>query len=170
MNIVAIGLEADVVAEIEKQTGHKILSFPTPPKIYAKEGKAYVLHPHVMYHYFAPDFVLWYGYFEDPTEPMRNATLRASRLALALSNTPTFPDVRTTLPWDDKMLSVVLALTVDEVSPPRGLFPPHIPVQSTPNTVLKWGNGHCGDGKQLLVTGQEESQACVGDVLTEPSV
>jgi hypothetical protein len=170
VNIVAIGLEDDVAAEIEKQSGHKIQSFPQPPRIYAKEGKAYVKHPHIMGYYFAPDFVLWYGYFDDPSDPMRNTVIRASRLALAISNTPTFPDVRTTLPWDDKMLSVVLALTVDEVSPPRGLFPPMNPVESSPNTVLKWGNGHCGDGKQLLVTGQEEYQACVGDVLAEPFV
>lgn len=170
MNIVSIGLEDDVVAEIQKRSGHKILSFPTPPRIYAKEGKAYVIHPHIMDHYFAPDFVLWYGYFEDPSDPKRNAIIRGSRLALAISNTPTFPEVRTTLPWDDKMLAVVLAITVDEISPPRGLFPPPNPVQSTPNTVLKWGNSHCGEGKQLLVTGQEESQACVGDVLAEPFV
>lgn len=174
MNIVSIGLEDDVVEEIAKQSGHKIQSFPQPPRIYAVNGKACVLHPHIMDHYFEPDFVLWYGYFEDIDDPKRNDLIRGSRLALAISNTPTFPDVRTTLPWDDKMLSVVLAVTVDESSPPRGLYPrslfPANPRGFTPNTVLKWGNGHCGDGKQLFVTGQEECGARSGDMLTEPFV
>lgn len=178
MMVAVIGLEHDVIAQLKDRCGKDVrfTIYEAPPRIYAHQGKAYLAHSNIMDHYITPDFVIWYGYFEDPDDPKQSAKIRSSRLALAISNTPSYPDVRTTLPWDDKMLSVVMALNVEGISPARGLFPHSSgtakrDIQRTPKTVLKWGNGHCGDGKQLLMTGDESVTASYGhDVLAEPFV
>ena len=101
------------------------------------------------------DGVLYYSYFED---------VEKERLALALSTVPTFPDVRATLPLDDKLAALVFALRAD----PDGARAPSRWVARSrafcnllsaeekqviadhPGCVVKLGNAHCGEGKWLV--------------------
>jgi hypothetical protein len=174
MNVATIGLESDVQKEIERLVDDRTIKFlhhPVPPKIYTSEGVAYVAHPNIMDYYVPTDFVVWYSYFEDPELPKQTATSRLSRMALAMSNAMTFPNIKSALPFDDKMMALVLANAVGcYPSVNRGFFPPNQPITTGPNMVLKWGNLHCGEGKQLLVTGDEPLTSQFETVLAEPFV
>lgn len=131
--------------------------YPMPPKgVEVREGNTYLPHPYVMGLTVVPDLIVWYSYFDD---------VRDIRTALAISNTPTYPNIRTTLPWDDKMQGLVMALAIDSGTLPRGYI---LPRQRATRTlypgVLKWGNNHCGEGKQLV-----EAEGLLADTVEAPA-
>ena len=103
--------------------------------------------------YHEPRGVLYYCYFD-------NAVV--ARRALALADTPTFPDIRKTIMHDDKVMSLIAAVGVDsEKGLLRGYADELGKVAEEP-LVLKWGDWHCGEGKSL----------CIGvePTFTEPSL
>lgn len=164
----AIGLPEEWVAEIKQRAEVRyIAQSPVVPRVFARSGQTFIESYQTPGRFLQPNIVLWYGYFPNST---------IARQALAVSNTPTFPNVRRTLPWDDKMLSVVMVQEVDEKTVPRGYLPPTASGYPEPswdrNTVLKWGNSHCGENKILLRDGIEPLivEATLNSLLSEPFV
>ncbi len=162
--VVAIGLDDDVVATIGSLAGVKIKAYQAVPKMYAHDGQVFIEDDRIMDAYFSPTLVLWYSYYEDK---MR------WRWPLAMSNTWSFPDVRRTILWDDKMQSVLLASLADPIHvkdrPSRGFYPEGAPLDISklpPDTVLKWGNSHCGENK--ILTSGDCQDTPKGPVLAEP--
>jgi hypothetical protein len=163
----AIGLPSEWVAEIKMRSEVRyIAESAVVPKVYASEGKSYLESQQTPGRYLQPECVLWYGYFPDSTY---------ARKALAISNTPTFPSIRRAFPWDDKMTAVIMAQEADHpvnrgFHPPLGLGEFYPCPSWAPNTVLKWGNSHCGENKQLLVTVGEPIEDGTHNLLSEPYV
>ena len=135
MTIAIIGLDDDIVKEIKELSNERVVSYPMPPKGYSLEGQMYVEHPHRMDDWIAPSKVIFYSYFDDAQE---------FRRALALSNTPTFPDVRAT---DDKVNSLIMASKFLADSLPRGYLTLETVVDLPRESVVKIGNSHCGENK-----------------------
>lgn len=139
--LVSIGLEPHVVEELKRALGH-IVAHDALPRVYSRKGQAFVESPSVWGSYLRPRGVLYYCYFDNPG---------TARRALALSSTPTFPDVRATLPHDDKALSLIAAVKVDPAAPiARGFIPAEQDIQLAEGEtcVAKWGAWHCGEGKE----------------------
>ena len=139
--LVSIGLEPHVVDAIKQEVGH-IVVHDVLPRAFSRGGQAFVESPSIWGKYLRPRGVLYYCYFENPG---------VVRKALALAETPTFPDVRKTLPHDDKALSLIAAIEADPgPSVPRGFVPAdeEIPIPEGETLVGKWGEWHCGEGKE----------------------
>ena len=150
MEVVSIGLEDDVVAALRKRTTSHITAYQAVPKMYVHKGRIHIESDRAMDLYLTPKIVLWYGYYQDKHE---------QRMALALSEASLYPDIRKTLPWDDKMNAVLLMNEGQNI----GYFPKNVRylVRETLGddpTVIKWGNDHCGEGKVRMPEDWIENQ------------
>ena len=68
--------------------------------------------------------------------------------ALSLSGrSRRFPDVRSTLPLDERAIALVIASGADEQASRRGYVPAGTETNVEREQVLKWGNRHCGEDK-----------------------
>ena len=114
--------------------------YASPPPIYALDGRVLAESGRVMGRWLRPDGVLYYSYFEGAAD---------ARRALAIADTPSFPDVRDTLPLDDKVMALLAAMRDRGAlaTVPRGYVPAGTEVPSNGERVLKWGDAHCGEGK-----------------------
>jgi glutathione synthase/RimK-type ligase-like ATP-grasp enzyme len=79
-----------------------------------------------------------------------------SRRSLALSNTPTYPDVRTTLAHDERAVSLALALAADSGPKLARGFIPMGETHAGGVAVVKEGNEHCGNGVRRWNFGDED--------------
>lgn len=141
--LVSIGLERNIVEAIGQEVGH-IVVHDALPRAFSQGGQAFVESPTIWGKYLRPRGVMYYCHFENP---------RVVRRALALADTPTFPNIRKTLPHDDKALSLVAAIEADPgPSVPRGFVPgdQEIPIPKGETVVGKWGEWHCGEGKECF--------------------
>jgi hypothetical protein len=145
--LACIGLApADVTAVKNKYEGH-VLVYEVPPKMYSHLGQLYAESATTSGKWLPIDLVAWYGYFpqEEHTADVRKA--------IALSDAPSFPDVRRTVLHDDRALSLIQAELADPAEPlHRGYMTRGSRVILKEMSVWKVGNDHCGDGK-LLVDG-----------------
>jgi hypothetical protein len=115
-----------------------MVSYPGIPNGYSIDGKVFVESPTVSGRFLQPDGVIFYSYFHSKEAD-------EFRRALALSYTPTFPSVVASLPFDDKIVGLILAQPYF-LSMPRGYLPAG-PVSFEGEKVFKWGNKHCGEDK-----------------------
>jgi len=147
--LISIGLEPHIVEAIKAEVGH-IVDYQYLPDIYSIDGVTYVQSQFGV-HYIRPRGILYYCYFDNPG---------SKRRSLALSNTPTFPDVRHTIQHDDKVLSFVAARMADTGSVitaplysvqdvPRGFASADHQISIETPVVAKWGQWYCGDGKKI---------------------
>ena len=136
--LVTIGLDADVVQPLRERLEARIVAYPAVPPLYSLGGQLFVESASVAGRWLTPRGVIFYGYF-DGAGPARRA--------LALSTTPTFPDVRSTLPLDERAMALVLAMRADEPGPGRGFVPAGTTLKVERDHVIKWGNRHCGEDK-----------------------
>jgi hypothetical protein len=138
--LVVIGLDDQVVDQLKETISDDfIVSYPNVPRMKSHGGRVYVESPTISGRWLMPDGVVYYSYFFEQHVP-------AARRALALSNTPTYPDVRATLAHDDRAVSLALALLYDTLpNLPRGFVPNG---ETLPGGifVVKEGNTHCGTG------------------------
>lgn len=137
--LVTIGLDDHIVEQLKETIPSFIVSYPNVPRIKSYGGRVHVESPTIPGRWLTPDGVVYYSYFFEPHVP-------AARRALALSNTPTYPDVRATLAHDDRAVSLALALLHDtHPNMPRGFVPNG---ETLPGGVfvVKEGNTHCGTG------------------------
>ena len=154
--IVTIGLDHELVAKIrEKVPGVRFVEYDTaPPNSFSVNGKFRIESPRVMGKFLEPDGVLWYGYYE-------GAEQVEAKKALALSLTPSFPDVRVTLPHDSRVVSLALATRVEmmvfgrtgrDAATPHGFVPGTASFDARVDTggpwVAKLSDRHCGEGKE----------------------
>jgi hypothetical protein len=138
----SIGLENHIVSELKSELGH-IIPYDSLPSIYSIEGKTFVESLYTLDKYLKVSGVLYYCYFDNPG---------IQRRALALSSTPTFPDVRKTILHDDKAISLILAIDADpEPSLDRGFIIANkeIRLHTEEIKVAKSGDWHCGEGKSI---------------------
>lgn len=159
----AIGLPEEWVAEIKERAGVRYIAHSeVVPNSVAVDGYVLLGSQQTIGRWLRPNIVLWYGYFP---------ASRFARTAIAISNTPSFPDIRKTLPWDDKTMAVIMAQDADEPVD-RGLAQGPMQGPWSANTVLKWGDSHCGENKQLMPTGKEQLDERAGnsDILSEPFI
>ncbi len=156
--LISIGLDHHIVESIKAEVGH-VIDYQYLPDIYSVNGVSYVQSQSGT-HYIRPCGILYYCYFDSPG---------CQRRSLALSDTPTFPDVRQTIHHDDKVLSLIAARTADAGlgygfpgdDVPRGFASEEIHVSIETPLVAKWGQWHCGDGKKI----------CDGNIdVPEPSI
>lgn len=153
--LVTIGLDAPVVDALARLETH-VISFPAPPKTLAIDGRAYVESARKVGRLLRPRGIVYYGYFDTPEAGN-------VRRALAIADTPTFPDVRRTIMLDDKTLGLVLALGAGAAKLDRSFFPPgELPVFEG-ERVLKWGNRHCGEDKIRARSGHLQQHAALGE-------
>lgn len=138
--IALIGLDADVQGAVTPLLKGRSIHYPMPPRMYSVDGALYVESAKVQEKWLRPQGVIFYGYF--PKAQME-------RRAMALSNTPTFPDVQATIQHDDKAISLMLAMKADPcpVGVPRGFIPNHTATAVKAEQVFKWGDAHCGHNK-----------------------
>jgi len=143
--LVTVGLDSPVAEALSSRLDARVLSYPGIPHGYSIDGKVLIESPRVVGRMLEPFAVVFYSYFNSPEAD-------AFRRALALSDVPTFPDVRRTLPLDDKVIGLVMALGSNIPSLPRG----YVNKGLTPfngERVFKWGNAHCGEGKVKTTAG-----------------
>ena len=143
--IACIGLApADVEVVKVKFDGH-VVAYDTPPKAYSHEGKLFTASSNVMGKWLEIERVAWYGYFPG------NDQFTDVRKAIALSDAPSFPDIRRTVPHDDRALSLILSELADPSEPlHRGYAPKGTRSLFKERAVFKTGNDHCGHGKFLI--------------------
>lgn len=145
--IACIGLDPPYVDAVKAKSSGHVLVYDVPPRMYSHRGKLFAESPSVTGRMLTVDRVIWYSYF--PGNPLAAEV----RKAIALSDVPSFPDVRRTVQHDDRALSLIQASEVDpgpKLS--RGYVTKGTRCLFDALTVLKVGNDHCGDGK-LLVEG-----------------
>lgn len=144
--LVTIGLEPPLASALQTRIDARSVHYATPPAGYALDGRVLVESSRVAGRMLEPRGVVFYSYFED-------ASAAVLRRALALGDTPSFPDVRRTLPLDDKVLALVAALGADVPRLARGYLPAgEVPAWSG-ERVLKWGHRHCGEDKSRAESG-----------------
>jgi len=145
--LVTIGVDDPLLGSLKEVIDGRIVAYPNVPRMLSHGGQTYVASQTVMDHWLRPDGIIYYGYYFDQHVP-------AARKALALSDTPTFPDVRRTLAHDDRAVSLALAMAEDrprgreKVS--RGYMPEGERHGFTGRMVIKEGNSHCGEGVSLF--------------------
>ena len=139
--LVSIGLDIDLVEQLRHAVDARVVAYPAVPRLYSVEGRTFVESSSVAGRWLEPTGVVYYGYFDDAGP---------ARRALALSATPTFPDVGATLPLDERAMALLLASRADEGGPGRGFVPAGIEAKITREHVLKWGNRHCGEDKSRV--------------------
>ena len=158
--LVTIGLEAGLVEQLRGALEARLVAYPAVPRIYSLEGRLLVESATVAGRWLEPRGVVYYGYFDDAGD---------ARRALAVAATPTFPDVRATLPLDERAIALLLALRVDESESRRGFVPRGVEVNLEREQVLKWGNRHCGDDKARAVGPTGIENAAVVEPFVEGS-
>jgi hypothetical protein len=136
--VVTIGVDADIVDQLRRALEARVVAYPAVPRLYSLEGQVFVESATVAGRWLQPRGVVYYGYFDDAG---------AARRALALSATPTFPDVGATLPLDERAMALLLASRADDARPARGFVPAGTDLTLEREQVLKWGNRHCGEDK-----------------------
>jgi hypothetical protein len=136
--LITIGLDEHLAERVRGALDARVVSYPDVPSAWTCDGQVLIESARVFGRWLEPDGVVYYSYFE-------NADL--TRRALALAETPSFPDVRTTLPHDDRVMSLLLASRADGSAPPRGFAPPGQELRFDGERVFKWSNRHCGDDK-----------------------
>jgi len=144
--IVTVGLDSPLERVIRDafHDGYtrRVLCYPgIPTNAYSLDSELYIEDPRIMGHFLKPDAVLFYSYFDTPEA-------QTFRRAIALSDVPCFPDVRRTLPLDDKVVGLVMALQANGPKLRRGFVPGGLtPENFEGERVFKWGNRHCGENK-----------------------
>jgi hypothetical protein len=138
--LITIGLDAPLVSALEARISGRLVSYPSIPRAWSIDGRAYVESATVAGRMLEPRGILFYSYFDAPDAAI-------VRRALALGDTPTFPDVCRTLPLDDKAVGLVLALESGGPRLARGYLPPGPLPAFEGERVFKWGHRHCGEDK-----------------------
>ncbi len=109
--LVTIGLDPDLVQRLRGVLEARLVAYSAVPRLYSLEGRVRVESANVSGRWLEPQGIVYYGYFEGSG---------VQRRALALGATPTFPDVGTTLPLDERAMALLLASRADDPGPPRG--------------------------------------------------
>lgn len=153
--LITIGVEPREVEYLRDQVDARVVAYPGVPEIYALDGKLFVESANVMGKYLQPSGVIYHGYFEGPA-------VEQARRAIALSDIPSYPDVRSTILHDDRVHSLLLAQQFDTVEREFELHRGYLPATAYPGDrgqkwpsfegerVVKWGNRHAGEGKKRV--------------------
>ena len=137
--LVTIGLDEPLAERLRDVLKACVVAYPAVPELYALDGRLRVASARVAGRWLDPDGVVFYS---------DSDAAREARRALALADVPTFPNVRATLPLDDKVLALVAAVRADgRPAPRRGYLPAGTEIELAGERVLKWGDRHCGEGK-----------------------
>jgi hypothetical protein len=155
--LVTIGLDAAPAQSLRAAVDARVVAYPAVPRLYSVEGRTFVESASVAGRWLEPKAIVYYGYFDDAGP---------ARRALALSATPTFPDVGATLPLDERPMALLLASRSDEPGPGRGYVPAGIEAKVAREQVLKWGSRHCGEDKERA----RETVKVEHDAIVEPFV
>ncbi len=141
--LVTVGLDDPLEEALRARLEARVVAYPALPAAYALDGRLYVESWRVAGRWLQPDGVVFYGYWPGAD---------GLRRALALSDVPTFPDVRATLCHDDKITSLVLCLRADPggLPVPRGYLPAGTEAEAEGTRVVKQGDLHCGEGKSRV--------------------
>lgn len=143
--LVCIGLDRTYVDDVKAASGLPAIFYETPPAMHSHRGRLFAESPSVAGKMLQVGRVIWYGYF--PGNPLAAEVRRA----IALSDVPSFPDVRKAILHDDRALSLLIATAADPgPRMSRGYIPAGTRCIFPEMAVLKVGNDHCGDGKLLL--------------------
>ncbi len=163
--IACVGLSpADVGVVKAKYHGHVVV-YETPPRMYSHEGKLFAESTNVMGKWLEIERVAWYGYFPG------NDLSTDVRKAIALSDAPSFPNIRRTILHDDRALSLIQAEIADPAEPMhRGYAPRGSRALFKERAVFKTGNDHCGDGKFLIEGLTPDSAFAAHSGVLEPFV
>lgn len=145
--LACIGLAPADVGAVKAKFEGAVVVYEVPPKMYSHLGQLYAESQSVAGKWLPIDLVAWYGYFPE-TEHSHDV-----RKAIALSDAPSFPDIRRTVLHDERALSLIQAELADPGEPlHRGYMTRGSRAILKEMSVWKVGNAHCGDGK-LLVDG-----------------
>jgi hypothetical protein len=150
-SLVAIGVEEPWLSKIRAGVDPHVIAYPGVPHMYSLDGKLRIESVSVTGKFLeGVRGVIYYRYFP-------NAEF--ARRAIALSDVPTFPDVRSTILLDDRVNALVAALRFD-TGPrlPRGYFQSG---KLMGDYVAKWSDEHAGEGK---------ARTNLGFVLPDPAI
>jgi hypothetical protein len=160
MVLVTVGLDPHLIAILRTRLDLPIRACAMPPRFQVRGGRTKVESARVEGRFDEVSGVVWHGYFDDAVP---------TRRALAISSTPSFPDLRMTLPHDDRLLSLALATRADGVEVPRSVLGAGDVFEADAMTVAKWGDRHCGEGKARFVGRFEADAATVLEPFLEGS-
>jgi len=156
--LISIGIDPTTDAQLRTRLKNtRVVHYAAPPPAYSLDGQVRIESQRVPGRWLEPNGVIYYGYFPHAQQ---------TRRALALANTPTFPNIRPTLPHDDRVLSLLLANPNSHV--PRGFLPQghRLELPTPAPHVFKWSNSHCGEDKAL----SQGPFTAPDDTLVEPYI
>jgi hypothetical protein len=153
--ILIVGLEIEEVAIIKQNLdfGSLAIHYDMLPNIKLIEGDLFVESPSVPDKYFIVDKVIFHGIFENDVDFI---TL------LALWNGPCLPNAHGMMDLRQRIPGLVRALRVSKFGGiKRGMTIGSQEIESTKETVAKWGIWHCGEDKHKFTGTWTSSETSV---------
>ncbi len=140
--VVLIGLERPEVADLRGRIHRPVLAFELLPKIQLRRGELFVGHLGTWDWKGPVAAVVFHGIFENDLPTLA---------ALALWGGPCLPSAHGMLDCRPRIPNLARVRRVSRFAAlPRGYTGPGTPFATDAPTVAKWGEWHCGEGKELF--------------------
>lgn len=145
--IALVGIEQEEYDIIKAQYSGHIIWHQSIPKIVLKDEVLYMEKSNGV-GMLPVDKVVYYGIYDNDFDFIAG---------LAIWNGDCYPKASAMLDCRFKIPCLVKALSLSRFSAPRGFISAGASVNTTGDTIAKWGNWHCGENKHRF-TGEWESE------------
>ncbi len=142
-----IGLEETLANEIKNTHFGPVIYHGMLPKFLVYNGTLYIERSKGV-GMLPVDTVVFHGIFEEDFDFLTALTLWGGRC---------FPNPLGMLNCRLKLPCLARAMQISRFNTPRGIMPPKANIDTSTETVAKWGNWHCGENKTRF-TGEWQSE------------
>jgi hypothetical protein len=148
-NLLTIGLERAEVKELRSRVELPLIAHEMLPKVQIRDGRLFTLHPDR--EQFVPVAkVIFHGIFEDDLPTLA---------ALALWGGPCLPGAHGMLDCRPRIANLARVRRVSRFAAlPRGYADANTTFPIDGETVAKWGEWHCGEGKERVTANHRVSE------------
>ncbi len=144
---ILIGLERTEVSEIRSRVRAPLIAVETPPKLQLRGGELYFFHRGLWDLAGPVSKVVFHGIYENDLPTLA---------ALALWGGPCLPGAHGMLDCRPRIPNLARCRRVSRFAAlPRGYADAGTTFPADGPTVAKWGEGHCGEGKEVVTGGRE---------------
>lgn len=142
-SVLTVGLDRDEVSELQNRISSTLVAHDMLPKFQIRGGELFVRHPER--DRFVPvSKVVFHGIFEDDLPALA---------ALALWGGPCLPGAHGMLDCRPRIANLARVRRVSQFAAlPRGYADPGTTFPVDTDMVAKWGEWHCGEGKERVST------------------